>query len=834
MNYVRSNFLGGINQRLDPTKVNPTSDFYLIVNGRTRRNRIAPIKQPLNITAGLPSGKVQGLYAFNTYLVAVVAGHVYAQQFVAGITPRWTRIDGATFSTTADRVYIEPVPASSINMQRVTPYTGNQQISLQGTAAPSPAAGVIMDGVSQPGLLFPNGTLRQAGTYASWTAAMPEYIPIGTIPMCVGNVLYCAIQDPTTKLFNQIARSVSGQPANFVIAVDVNGNKTDPTEAIGGAPKLQYNVDMNPLTSLKRLPAATPGAFIATTAGATYIVTPNFSGPMPFAEPTFANQFMFSTGPLNNDSIVNMLLGDTGLVSPFGVTTFNAVASTGFVGKNSIFSAPVDDILSGVTQSITAAVQYNTYAVFAVNTRYGPGVLWYDMMSQNWASFDILDGVGLIKQFAVQQTLTGFNLFMIDSNNQVFQYFGGGYTSATRVYFPEVVALDRETQEPLHHRIVKVTAAFTQGTSQTVVDASITSDRRYCGTKSVIIAPQMRTDMADSPIMPLEEPLTGERDTNSAMWTFEEMSKHGVRAGLELAWRGSAELLMVGVSTKEAALSLSDTNMPAVKTVSPIVMCFTGNQNNSGAAKQQIATVMQQEVGLSAIFDLGNCTTNSGPTIAADFATYITPLYSTLLDPTQLKRLYGISGTKEVSQSNAAGLYQIYREFPGHYGVVNFGNVDVYLLNAGFDVNGTQQEPDNLNGASVAVSTQLTWLTAQIATRKTAINLVLWSYPVWSSMYGNTTPALAGQAYPWLANGVSALICGEAPGFEHLNVSDLNTFVCGGSAGTIVAPTHTDPNSINIVSQPGYLKATIYQLSIVWEYKSPQGITLYTMRQAIE
>jgi hypothetical protein len=520
------------------------------------------------------------------------------------------------------------------------------------------------------------------------------------------------------------------------------------------------------------------------------------------------------------------MLGDTALIFPFGITTFNSVNSSKFAGKNSIFSALIDDIIVDIVQTVTAATNYQTYAVFAVQTRYGPGVLWYDQVIGAWAALDILDSVGTIRQFAVQQTVTGFSLFFYDTNNRVFEYFGGGYSSATRMYFNEGIP----TEYGHVHATKTIKVHFSGGTIGTSIDASITADRRYIGTKSSLLAPQMPAGYQTSPEVPIQEPLVGGKDLNVGSFDFSTESRWCNRMGLELAWRGDAELFAVEVETIENA----DVVVLAGETATlipqaPITVCFIGNQGNSGGFKLAIAAAIQKE-NSTYVVDLGNSTNGGG--IITDLTTYVKPYWNSRINST-VGSYFSVTGTSEMSSGIGVQFFE-YLRYPERYNKISLtGGVELYLLSAGFDSGLVQREPGNLDGASLVTSSQIKWLTAQLAASTAGIKLVAWSYPRHSSLLGQNTGTIATQSIDFHSIGASALLSGETASFEHNLVSGFNEFNLGTCATTLFLATQL-PTSLSYLAVPGYLKATIYQLSIVWEYKMPDGKLLYRFRQAIQ
>ena len=73
---------------------------------------------------------------------------------------------------------------------------------------------------------LPDGTARATQTYTQWLPTNPEYVPVANYPMFYNGVLYAitSAAAPTGLWLNrptrnQIVRSVTGAPLNFLIAV---------------------------------------------------------------------------------------------------------------------------------------------------------------------------------------------------------------------------------------------------------------------------------------------------------------------------------------------------------------------------------------------------------------------------------------------------------------------------------------------------------------------------------------------------------------------------------------------------------------------------------------
>lgn len=441
-----------MNRQKDPAQLIP-GEFALMTNGRLRNGGPQPITLPTNISNSLPPNtNIQGIYGFDNFLLVFADGLCYVRNY--DVDPiNFISQPGFQMSATAPTIYACAVPAATVNYNRVPATTLDNipivipsgGVQLIAAINGSPSCIVCQDGSSQPFLILPDGTARQAQTFTQWSSAaggVREYVPIGTLMVYVNDKLYVLIKDTSdTPRNTMIASSVSGRPLDFVVAIDVNGNKTG-TELSGGAIATAYSVDYSELTCMSVVgggaasPTGEGTSFYVATQKASYLVLPNYTATI-YGEPTYSNQVLFTTGPKNNFSVCD-ILGDAAVIDDSGVKSFNSILTTKFEGRNAPFSAKMntffgnaeDDDNNSVIQDITAAYSWSDYGFFAVNTIYGYGVLVYDQLTgfQSFVSFDQLlgDPSVAIKQFADIKTTTGIReLFFITTNNLLYQYFGG-------------------------------------------------------------------------------------------------------------------------------------------------------------------------------------------------------------------------------------------------------------------------------------------------------------------------------------------------------------------------------------------------------------------------
>lgn len=445
--FVQNSFQG-MNRQLDPSQL-PAGQFALLVNGRVRNGSVDPIPLPLELTSNvLPKlANVQGIYGTDTFLFVFANGLAFYRDYNSSATD-FTQVSGFQMSPTAPTIYMQQVPASTINYQRFAAIDANNNvlpaggITLYTSINETPAALVCQDGVSQPWIILPNGSARVLGTYSSWSITVPEYVPIGTLMCFCNNKLYVLCQDANGEM-TLICSSVSGQPTNFVVNVANDGSKA------GVASTTAYALSYLPITCMSALgntasANGTGAAFYVSTVRTSYLVSPNYSSTI-FGEPTYTNQELFSAGALNQFAVCD-LIGNAALVDYAGIRSYNAILTSRFEGKNSPFSMQIQKLFgtqnqNTIIQSVACAYQWDNYGWFAVNTIYGPAILVYDTILQTWVSVDMYPGVGLIAQFAdIKTTESTIEFFFRTADNKVYQWGLGTQVAPEGLYVGEFCA----------------------------------------------------------------------------------------------------------------------------------------------------------------------------------------------------------------------------------------------------------------------------------------------------------------------------------------------------------------------------------------------------------
>ena len=212
-----------------------------------------------------------------------------------------------------------------------------------------------------------------------------EYVPIGKQMAHHGGKLYVASVDGT-KLYH----SVSGRPLDFMVPLNEAGGKIHDKEAIGGVEAVSYTVSNDPITCLRSL--NTEELFVGAK-NSSYSVKPDITNTI-FGEPTFTKKYLFSTGPVNHNSFVD-LLGDFAFIDQHGIRSFNAVQQAEALARNDIFSRPISDIFKDVLQDGTfqCAIIHDGYALFHLMTNLPQQEITvvYDMATKKFVSLDMHD-----------------------------------------------------------------------------------------------------------------------------------------------------------------------------------------------------------------------------------------------------------------------------------------------------------------------------------------------------------------------------------------------------------------------------------------------------------
>lgn len=399
MEYTQDSFEGGINQLDDDTSITDRQ-YVLLINGRSRYGKPQPIRKSTLLDSPIP-GNHQALVAVGNTLLLFVEGRAYYR--VNGTTA-WIRISDFLMDATARRFWTIAVPKSSRNFVRQRNNSLNNPIIINTdfNVSGNPAGIVVQDGINQPWLIQFDATTqtfiaRVTKNYSQWanlsvTADDREYVPIGTQMFFLNEKLFILAPDRKS-----IYQSVTGRPLDFMVNVDNQGHKAI-TEAAGGAATVSFAFDSDEITCIRAVNVT--NTFLYGTARNVRLIQLDYTRTI-FGEPDYFQAQLQEVGILNDQSFVEAL-GDYTFIDNDGIKSFNAVQNFRVEGNNSVFSAQVAKILAGRVQlaNNVAAVAFDNYAMFYVNTLYGRGMCVYDMLRNVWVSVDITQ-VQEIKQLCV-------------------------------------------------------------------------------------------------------------------------------------------------------------------------------------------------------------------------------------------------------------------------------------------------------------------------------------------------------------------------------------------------------------------------------------------------
>jgi hypothetical protein len=419
LSYIQSSFSGGLNLQVDPTNIQ-TSEYAMLINARNRAGVLEAVKNPISDTTLPPGDKLQALYSVGEVILIFIDGKAYYKLLDIDEDGGWVEVAGFQMSPTAETLWAVAIPASTVNYKRID-NKGELDITTRVTS--TPRCFLVQDGVNQPYVILPDGTARVTASYAEWSndpAGVREYVPIGKQMLFNDSILYIVAPDGI-----DIYRSVSGRPLDFMVVVSPDANKLV-DESAGNAAAISHRVDYEPITAIHPL-ANDEGGFIVFTKNAGHLVFPN-EEKLVFGEPTFSNVSAIDSGAVNQFSFSNSLLGDSAWIDVDGIRSFNAVLQLKNEGRNSVFSRSVNPLLDGIIQDVCCVGSFDNYALFALKTTYGYGILVYDTLSQRFVSLDLL-GIGPVKQFATAKVSNAQRLFAITSDGALHELYSSKASS---------------------------------------------------------------------------------------------------------------------------------------------------------------------------------------------------------------------------------------------------------------------------------------------------------------------------------------------------------------------------------------------------------------------
>jgi len=432
--YSQKAFSGGMNLLEDDTRLQP-NQYRLGQNVRNRFGKFVPIPSGV-LDVSAPEGIKQEIRTFGEFIILFCAGFCYYRHYTA---TGWKRILGFQMSKEAPRYWTEVVPilASKYLRKLATGIDATAAVSLNvvtGASAGNVSGLVVQDNINQPQFVYLDQstgvpTSRVLQDYSQWTWTNDgadaisndkrEYVPIGNSMAWVDGILYVTSQD-----FNLILRSVEGRPLDFVVNIDQDGN------AGGDAFTSAYSVGVGGISCIR---AMSTGALFVAAGNANFAVSKNMTpGAMTlWGQYTFIRTFLFNSTCLSDRAIIDSL-GDTRFIDITGIRSFNAILQAQNEGRNSQFSMMIQNIFvqangENIVQSAikSAAILYDNYEHYAVNTILGPAIAIFDTLNQCWVGFDLLQTNGSLVKMLAKIELTVQRLYGITEDDKVYTFYRG-------------------------------------------------------------------------------------------------------------------------------------------------------------------------------------------------------------------------------------------------------------------------------------------------------------------------------------------------------------------------------------------------------------------------
>lgn len=521
--------------------------YQWIVNARNRFGNVEPINEPIEQTR-LATGKKQGIVSVGGAVIAFVAGEAYYKPLGGS---NWLKIPTFLMSTTADTIWAQTVPVAAATYMRKLNSSGstNDKIVIDHNTLINgmPSGVVCQDGINQPWLITYNDTYdvftaRLLKSYATWNSTSPEYVPIGRQMMYLNGKLF--IVSPNGQ---SVYQSVTGQPLNFMVNIDANGNKASVNEAEGGAATTSFAFDYNEITCLQ--PVNVADSFIYGTATNVRVITLNYDLTI-FGEPLYTQSAIIDTGIIEQDALVE-INGDYAFGNYEGLRDFNAVQQMKFEGRNTVFSRGVSKLFKGIRQTGVVAVSFDNYALFACTTVVGEVIVVFDSILGKWVGFDMFN-IGKITGFAIVDLPTEAHLYVCTDTNKIYELYSSvADTSVPFLYTRAFSAIDGENanaEVPVTDiKSQKLDLIFTRGSSGGNATVTEVVDGVQCSTLEKPIA-ITETEVPYVELPALQPLITtqGERIT----FNFSSTAR-GYKIAYVITWDTSASLQKIRLITTD-------------------------------------------------------------------------------------------------------------------------------------------------------------------------------------------------------------------------------------------------------------------------------------------
>lgn len=528
---IQIDFSGGMNTRVESSKLE-ANEYTFLQNGRVRNKTVSPIKLPKLLTfTGIPVElKRQGIYALGPYVLVFAGGRAFYTRYEDDAVT-FQEIYNFNMDPTVDVIYAKAVPASPSSYLRTltTTQNSNKAISLASPVTGRPAIIICQDGVNQPRGIAADASVRSLNTYEEWSIDNQEYVPIGKQMAYSDGILYIVAPDGRT-----ILRSLRGRPTDFVINIDNDGFKN------GDAYTTAHSVGYNDITAIAPVQGNADIKLMVCSNSSTDIMT-ILSNDDFFGEPRYANIPIMATGATKQEAVFTSL-GDMTVIDSIGIRSFNATKQLLTEANNDVFSGPVSDLFTykskPIIQDISAVGAYDNYVHYAVKTKYGYGILVYDLILKVFVSFDQYPGVNAIVQFAEVKLNGKYKLLFLTVDGDIYEAYGSTAT-ATAQFVPKAVTTNTpraQLLQPYFH------AQFNNITTSGMIIATALIDRSAYNFSGYNVNPIVSTPATPYPLNNEEE-----NDVYPVTFTGRNL-KAGYSIGVRYSWNFDGELLSVETS----------------------------------------------------------------------------------------------------------------------------------------------------------------------------------------------------------------------------------------------------------------------------------------------
>jgi len=767
MGFIKKVNFGGLNLLSAESKLLP-EEYPLLINGRVRYNQIESILKPLLISTGLPAGNYQSIASLGDILFVFIDGRCYYTQFP---TIAWVNLPGFLLDASVTEIFTQGVPVSTSNYVRkpVDPDNKKGGVTLEDSVTSSARGIVCQDGINQPHFITPDVTSKVLGTYGSWSLISREYVPVGRQMAFVNGILY--VVAPERK---EIYRSVTGRPLDFMVNIDIDGNKTG-SELEGGAPSVSHAVDFNDITSIAALKSKT-GEFFVGTLRSSYVVIPNFNSTI-FAEPTFINDPTAETGPTNHYSLTSAIDGDMVFIDSFGVRSIKAILSLEEDGVNSPFSSAVQKLFEDITQDITACINFNNYIYFAVDTIYGPASLVYDTITQAFVGIDIYEGVAAIRQYIVLEYSNSRVLIFITTDGRVYQSFASTERETVKYLVSGISTLQADSYSTLQKLYVSFSDIRGAGDVQV---------EYYANRKLIATGVKSLSNIGPVPTFPHNIPYSVPYVETSECLTF-QFSDEKITAwesSALISWNADAALNTIYALTDEQLRDNTNHLEEVVLSDSELTIALTAD---GGLLTSSIQLVVNAIAAHSPdyIFNIGD-------------TVYAPDTFNTIVRNGPWKKFFDSGvyidslGNHELDISSGADyLNATHRGNNGRYYNKAIGNglCELFIANSGIN---TADAGNVESDGNTAGSIQERWLDSRRASSSAIWKFCSLHHPPYSSsnLYRDYTELR------WDFRNYDAVLCGHAHFYERW-VQDNKNYITVGAGGNGFRSDYDSPLSVN-------------------------------------